>query len=129
MEISPEEFLYNIENKAKKEVDIFNDSFDELLASGEFQEIPDNSAGAGDPRETFDDFFARAQHFKSEADNSIPIGIESEEQYDEIKAEENFENNKKSSADKEQAMKELKEAMEKYGLTEEDLDIFETGDE
>ncbi|MNB89768.1 hypothetical protein D3C81_415020 [compost metagenome] len=123
MGISPEEFLQNIGNNSKKEVDIFNDSFEELLASGEFREVPDTSRGAGDPTETSDDFLARVLKMQ---ESFIENETQVEEQYDEAKE---IEKNVQSQLNKQLSDESLKEAMEKYGLTVDDLDIFETYDD
>lgn len=124
--LTPREFILkqNEENKETKEIDIMNDDFDTLIASGEFKEVVDLSNGAGDPYETFDDFLYRAQHFEGavkEEWNELEqmmiaqenIGIESLDELNPEKEEE--------TSEREKLLKEL----ERQGLTEDDLDVFE----
>lgn len=50
--LTPQEYLRNLETKQTKDNDILNDSFDSLLESGEFYEVPDTARGAGNPNES-----------------------------------------------------------------------------
>lgn len=132
--LTPREFLIQkqSEMKKEKEVDIINDDFETLLASGEFTEVIDTSKGAGDPFETFDDFISRVQHNESLSQEEWEmieqmqfaqenIGIESLEDVEAI----DYENESTDQYDKEKLLAEL----ERQGLTEDDLDIFEVDED
>lgn len=121
--LTPQEFLNQLKNENK--ADILNDSFDDLIASGEFYEIPDTSRGAGDPSETFDDFFDRVLQFKDLADeelDEIPNDLENKNNDSNLKKQSN-------KIDQQALNNELSEALEKYGLTMDDIDIFEVIDD
>lgn len=63
--LTVDEFLAELEaKKENKEVDFINDSFDDLLASGEFREVVDATQGVGNPNEHIDDFITRALEFE-----------------------------------------------------------------
>lgn len=60
MGITPERFLEEY-NRKQDDVDVMNDDFDRLVASGEFQEVIDDEPNVvGNPNESFDEFIDRA---------------------------------------------------------------------
>lgn len=128
--LTPREFLLkqNEEKEETREIDIMNDDFETLIASGEFKEVADFSDGAGDPFETFDEFLYRAQHFEDATKEEWDlieqmkfaqenIGIES---LDELQPQE-----EEKLTEREKLLK----ALDEQGLTEDDLDIFEVDDD
>lgn len=126
--LTPSEFLLQQQKGEKEEIDIMTADFDDLIASGEFKEVADFSDGAGDPKETFDEFLYRAQHFEGAVQEEWDmieqmrfaqenIGIESLDELNHKKEEELTEREK------------LLAELERQGLTEDDLDIFEVDSE
>lgn len=80
--LTVDEFFEQLNADKSKEPDIINDSFEDLLASGEFNEVVDVTQGVGNPNESADDFITRALMLEAqliENDQSQhPIGIEEE---------------------------------------------------
>lgn len=104
--LTVDEFLQQYrENKIKPSGDIMNDSFDDLLSGGEFEEIPDTSLEAGNAHESMDEFLFRAMNVKEFVDLE----------------------NKKNNSDLNNP--EIKKALYENGFTEDDLDIFDVGGE
>lgn len=64
--LTVDEFIAELESNSNKEPDIMNDSFDDLLTSGEFREVADPTQGIGNPGESLDEFVYRALMLEEE---------------------------------------------------------------
>lgn len=63
--LTVDEFLAQHEKGKSDSVDIANDSFEDLLASGEFVEVADHTQGIGNKNEDLDDFLDRAFEYEN----------------------------------------------------------------
>jgi hypothetical protein len=125
--ISAEEFLAQkrAESNQNRDVDIANDSFDDLLASGMFEEVQEREdpKGAGNPHETFEDFMDRVMflgdHIDDVSKQDAPIGIGPED------VEEMRENARRDLNNENQ---ESSEPENEYEIDDDDLDIFDIDD-
>lgn len=121
--LTAKEFLEKL--NSNKELDVMNDSFEDLLNSGQFHEVPDTSAGAGDPFETSDDFLARVEHFRFMAENEIEVDNEDVPQDLETKSSETNKDQKSTKINKEELNSDLSKVLEEYGIDPDDFDILE----
>lgn len=86
-DLTPGEFLQKYyENNGKDNFDINNASFDDLIASGEFNVVTDGDGTVGNKNESQDDFLSRVAQFESISEKDLdimtkpPIGIESDDE-------------------------------------------------
>lgn len=86
--LTPEEYLQQLNGKKEeKEVDIINDDFDTLLASGQFVNVTNADNSVGNSRESESDFLSRVtdmqdfanQSFDMIASDNTPIGLEEDD--------------------------------------------------
>ncbi|MDF2533960.1 MAG: hypothetical protein K0R18_117 [Bacillales bacterium] len=111
--LTVDEFIEQLQsNKQGREADIVNDSFEDLLASGDFSEVMDATQGVGNPNETLDDFITRALMLEEHLeDKAIEIN------------EENLRHNNGNSFNGPPTSE------NHHTIDDDDLDIFEVDDD
>lgn len=149
--LSPEEFLRQYFNKQSEnqEVDIMNDDFDTLLASGQFTTVSNNDNSVGNSRESENDFLSRVSNMKEYAEQSFssmqaPLAGEVMSEVSEtddlveglLNNEINFNDNDINNHEEESvktfenmSKEEFKQFLEENNLTEDDIDFIESSDD